>query len=684
MAVQYIGEHLLPGMLGKTFIWIGFLAALLAGICYLFSFYRPNAQKLWVRFARFFYLAHLLALILVSGILYYLILNHHFEYAYVWEYSSIDLPVQYIISCFWAGQEGSLLFWALAQAIVGLVLLSVSRNWESPLMVVFSISQALMASLLLGVKVFGIPIGATPFMLLRETLDTIDGTIFEMPGYLTKIADGNGLNPLLENFWMIIHPPVLFIGYALTLVPFAYAIASFLKKDMFTWVSRAFPWALMGLLLLGTGILLGGAWAYVSLTFGGFWSWDPVENASLVPWLTLLAAIHFMLISRRQNFALFSSYLFATLTYVLVLYASFLTRSGILAETSAHSFGSNGLTVQLLFFLLFFFGWMVVMMGLNIRKFYFPKSDVIRSREFWMFMGSILLVLAAFQIIFTTSIPVFNGLLHTHFAPPSDRVAFYNRWQMPFAVLIAGFIAIGQLLNYGLTDSRKFYRKLSLSLIASFVTTVPFVIIGIVAQVNFILLLFSLLFVLFSSFGPLFFKNSPHVNGPAVITHIGFAFFLMGVLFTFTNASTISANTSRYDLGDRKTNREYLMLMQGDTLYMDGFYVVYSGKKKQGNTTDYQVDFLTRERGTYTREFFLVPSVNIHPRMGAVHNPDTRHFIARDYYIYVSAVGNNPDYIVIRAIMNPYINVLWAGGILMMVGLGWAFFRRARRRWMMR
>ena len=684
MAVQYIGEHLFPGELGKVFIWMGFIAALMAAIFYFWFFYRPKAQNFLLRSARFFYLIHLLSLILVSVVLYYLIWNHHFEYAYVWEYSSMDLPVQYIISCFWAGQEGSLLFWALSQAIVGMVLLKVSRNWESPLMVVFSISQAFITALLLGIRIFGFPIGASPFMLIRETIDTVEGTIFAMPDYLTKISDGNGLNPMLENFWMTIHPPVLFIGYALTLVPFAYAIASFLKKDMYTWVSRAFPWALLGLLMLGSGILLGGAWAYVSLTFGGFWSWDPVENASLVPWLTLLAAIHFMLISRRQNFALFAAYLFTTLSYVLVLYASFLTRSGILAETSAHSFGSNGLTVQLLLYLVLFFGWMTIMIGIHIRKFLFLKTDVLLSREFWMLIGGIILVLAAFQIIFTTSIPVFNALFHTQIAPPSDRVGFYNRWQMPYAILIAGFIAMSQLLNYGLNTSRKFLRKLFPPLIASILSTIPFIINGMVTQVNYILFLYFIFFALFSSIGNFFYKNSHHTNWPAIVTHLGFAFFLLGVLLTFSNSSTISANTSRFDLGDLKTNRENLMLMRGDTLYMDGFNVVYSGNQKQGNTTFYRVDFLKMKMGKYTPEFFLLPSVNVHPRMGAVHNPDTRHFILRDYYIYVSAVGNNPDYIVIRAIMNPYINILWAGGILMMVGMGWAFSRRAHRRWVMR
>ncbi|MEI7982792.1 MAG: cytochrome c biogenesis protein CcsA, partial [Bacteroidota bacterium] len=480
------------------------------------------------------------------------------------------------------------------------------------------------------------------------------------------------------------HPPVLFIGYALTLVPFSYAIASFMKKDYHTWISRAFPWTLLALLMLSSGILLGGAWAYVSLTFGGFWSWDPVENSSLVPWMTLVAALHFMIISRRQNFALFSAYLLVTLSYVLVLYASFLTRSGVLADTSAHSFGDNGMTFQLLVFLLSFLVLMAVMIGAHVRKFHVPKKETLLSREFWMFIGGIIIVLASFQIIFTTSIPVYNTLFHTDIAPPTDRVGFYNRWQMLYALLIAGFIAFSQFLNYDSNDPLKFIRKLLIPLAGSFVLTIPFMITGIVTQWNFLFFLFFIFFALLSSINNLIFQTARPRNLPAIATHAGFIVFLLGTLLTFSNSTVISSNTSRFDLGDVKANDENLMLMHGDTLYLKGFYVVYTNKAKTGNTTSYRVDFLKKLSGKYTLDFSLHPSVNIHPRMGAVYNPDTKHFLNRDYYTYISSVGNDTDYIVIKTIMNPYINILWAGCILMTGGFGWAFFRRTRRRWVSR
>ncbi len=680
MAIKYLGEHLFPGGFGDFFVWLGFGTAILATVFYWLTFYRRDARNHFVRFARISYLIHAFSLMMVASALYYLIFKHYFEYSYVWQYSSKELPLKYIISCFWAGQEGSFLVWALAQAIIGLVLMKISRNWETAVMIIFSLSQAFVTSMLLGVKIFGTAIGSSPFTLLRNTVDNLEGTIFAQPDYLRMITDGKGLNPLLENIWMTIHPPILFIGYALTLVPFAYAIASLLKKDYQTWISRAFPWTILALLTLGAGILLGGAWAYVSLTFGGFWAWDPVENSSLVPWMTLVAGLHFMIISRRQNFAKFATYLTLTLTYVLVLYASFLTRSGVLAETSAHSFGDSGMTTQLFVYMATFLIMMVVMIAIHFRRFNISGSDVLLSREFWMFIGAIVIVLAAFQIIFTTSIPVFNSLFHTDTAPPSDAIGFYNHWQAPYALLIAGFIAFTQFLLFGSNQPAQFLRKGAIPFFAALALTIPLVVLDILRDMNYIFLVFFILFALLGSLFNLIFKTSKPRNLPAIITHLGFVTFILGVVLTFSNSKVISNNTSEFDLGDNQKNNENLVLMRHDTLRMNEYYVTYANNRVVGNTTHYQVDFLTNNNGTFKNSFTLYPSVNVHPQMGAVYNPDTRHFIDRDFYTYIATVSKTPDYIVIKAIMNPYINILWIGAIIMLSGFTWAFIRRSRGR----
>ena len=681
MNIHYIGEHLVPGMIGKTFIWISFAAAIMATVLYIMNTRRKDEPLKAIRsYARGFFILHVFSLVSVAVILYYLIFSHYFEYAYIWQYSSSLLPVKYIISCFWAGPEGSFLVWAVFQALIGLVLIFISRDWEDHVLSVVSLSQVFVTSMMMGVHFLSFKIGGSPFMLLRDTYSNIQDSIFLHPDYLSMVKDGNGLNPLLENIWMTIHPPILFLGYALALVPFSYAISGLMRKEYTSWIKTALPWTLLSLTFLGAGILLGGAWAYVSLTFGGFWSWDPVENSSLVPWMTLVAGLHFLLVARKQRYALLAAFTFITLSYVLVLYASFLTRSGVLADSSAHSFTDNGMTAQLLVFLLVFLVLAIVFITIHAKNFSEKKNEILLSREFWIFLGAIIIILAAFQIIFTTSLPVLNSIFKTNIAPPADRVGFYNRWQTPYVLLIAGFIAFTQFLHYNFNSGRVFLKKMAVPFVLCIVILIPFMMNGIVTRMNLVLAVFFIIFSILSSIYNLIFQSTRPRNLAAILTHSGFLFFTLGTIMTFSNSKTISTNTSRFDLGDMKTNTENLLLVKGDTLYMGGFYVVYNQSSKVGNTTTYAVDFLKTIKGKYVKVFTLYPSVTRNPRMGDVYNPDTRHFLWTDYYTYVSSAGSNPDYIVIKAIINPYINVLWAGTIMMITGFLYAFLRRLRKR----
>jgi cytochrome c-type biogenesis protein CcmF len=207
--------------------------------------------------------------------------------------------------------------------------------------------------------------GSNPFILLRDSgvLDNapalhmnMDVTQALKPDYMQSIKDGNDLNPLLQNYWMVIHPPVLFMGFASTIVPFAFVIAGLWKKKFGEWTKPALPWALFSAAIFGVGIMMGAMWAYESLTFGGYWAWDPVENASLVPWLILISGIHTVLIYKHSGHSLRAAHLFFILSFGFVLYSTFLTRSGILGETSVHAFTDLGMNTQLYFFL-FVFSW---------------------------------------------------------------------------------------------------------------------------------------------------------------------------------------------------------------------------------------------------------------------------------------------------------------------------------------
>src|SRR5205085_5528954 len=188
-----------------------------------------------------------------------------------------------------------------------------------------------------------------PFLLLRELGMLDNAPAFKdletgalRQDYLTMIKDGSGLNQLLQNYWMVIHPPILFLGFASTIVPFAYSIAGLWKKDFGGWTKGAMPWSLFSGGILGLGIMMGAAWAYESLSFGGFWAWDPVENASLVPWMTLVGGLHVMLIYKSRGRALLSVFILLILTFFFILYSTFLTRSGILGNSSVHAFTDLG------------------------------------------------------------------------------------------------------------------------------------------------------------------------------------------------------------------------------------------------------------------------------------------------------------------------------------------------------
>jgi cytochrome c-type biogenesis protein CcmF len=250
MDTVFIGEHLWPGKLGQFFVVLSFAAALLATLSYYFETIKDKPDGSWLKIARSAYFVNLMAIIGIGTCLFYIIYNHLFEYHYAWAHSSKALPVYYIISCFWEGQEGSFWLWTFWQSVLGFVLVFRAKTWEPPVMAVVMLSQTFLASMLLGVEILGIRVGSSPFILLR---DAVQAPIFARPDYLSMVADGNGLNPLLQNYWMVIHPPTLFLGFASMIVPFAYALAGLWQKRYTEWISVALPWALFAVMVLGSG-----------------------------------------------------------------------------------------------------------------------------------------------------------------------------------------------------------------------------------------------------------------------------------------------------------------------------------------------------------------------------------------------------------------------------------------------
>jgi cytochrome c-type biogenesis protein CcmF len=256
------------------------VAALVSVVSYYF-YSKEQLTSDWKKIANYSFTIHSISVIGIAATLFFMLFNHYYEYSYVWQHSNNEMPLEYIMSCFWEGQEGSFLLWSFWNVVLGNILRkTIDAKWEAPTMAIFALVQVFLASMLLGVYFGDYKLGSNPFILLRENPQFADMPFVQMENYLAKL-DGRGLNPLLMNYWMTIHPPTLFLGFSSTLIPFVYAIAGLWKRDFTTWQKPALTWTFFSIMILGTGILMGGAWAYEALSFGGFWAWDPVENSSL-------------------------------------------------------------------------------------------------------------------------------------------------------------------------------------------------------------------------------------------------------------------------------------------------------------------------------------------------------------------------------------------------------------------
>lgn len=643
--MEYVGEHLRIGIIGNVFVILSFVCALIASLAYFFAARENEESSSWKRMGRIAFQIHGLSVFGIVVTLFIMLYNHYFEYEYVWHHSNKQMPMRYILSCFWEGQEGSFLLWTFWHVVIGLILQRTAKNWEAPVMSIISLVQAFLASMLLGIFIFEHRIGSNPFtVLLREHPNYRNIPLFANPSYVSKI-DGNGLNPLLQNYWMTIHPPTLFLGFALTVVPFAYAIAGLWKRELNAWMKPALTWTFLGVMVLGTGILMGGAWAYEALSFGGFWAWDPVENASLMPWLTLVGAAHVMLINRNKGQSLFITFVLSILTFILILYSTFLTRSGILGETSVHAFTDLGMSGQLLIYLFFFLILGIVLLIINWKR--FPKQteeEGLWSREFWMFVGAIILLVSSFQIMFNTSLPVWNKLFDLKMAPPTNVINFYNSWQLPFAFVVTLLIAIGQYFKYKNTDIKEFLRKITVSFATAIVLTALIAYSLNFTRFDYMLLLFSTVFAVISNSAYMItvLKGKVQKAG-ASVAHVGFALVLLGALISTSKKQVISQNTSGKDissLGEKFSNKENIVLTQGDTLPMGNYQVTYVGKRFVGINIYFDVDYFTKATdGKLKKEFRLSPLVQTNPRMGNTPEPDTRHFPTFDVYTHITYVS---------------------------------------------
>jgi cytochrome c-type biogenesis protein CcmF len=647
---MFEGELTAVGNLGYLCAILGFAAALISCIAFIKS---ANTEfelekKPWQKIARTSFYIHVLGTFMVFGILFYLIFNHRYEFAYVWNHSNNQLPFKYLLSCFWEGQEGSFLLWLIWHCVLGIVVILFSKKWQSPVMAVVTGVQAILGLTILGIYFGKFQLGTSPFILLRHQMAGIP--IFSSPDYLKNITDGKGLNPLLQNYWMVIHPPVLFLGFASTLIPFAYAIAGLWKRNFTEWVRPALTWSLFGMMVLGTGIIMGGAWAYESLSFGGYWAWDPVENASLVPWLTLVAGVHTLSIYKHSNYSLKTTLIFFMLTFFLVIYSTYLTRTGILGETSVHAFTGEGasLSIHLIIFL--------SLIAISSATFYITRQKSIVgpaaeeatwSREFWMYIGSLILLISAIQITVTTSIPVWNKMFSLKMAPPADVMGHYNRIQIWVAVLLGLGTAFVHFLKYKNSKIGEILKKQIMPLIVTSLLTLG---IAIYQNINVAQILIMLFACFYAVVGNIFFMTRTKMSSlpklGSTTAHVGFGLMLLGILLSSFNKHVISENKLGIDLGlpgktpqeQANENGNNVLLYRNTPSKMGDYTLTYQGDSVLEPNHYYKVRYqrIDSASGKVLEEFMLCPNAQVNPKMGLISSPGTKHYWDKDIFTYIT------------------------------------------------
>ena len=450
------------GQSGELAIWLTLAMVILSGgAFFITAIGKRNLISLGIRA---YYVQIGLATLALAD-LWYLFFSHDFSISYVYSYSSSDLQFFYLLSALWAGQEGTYLLWLFFCSLFGLAVLYGGRRYKIWGMFFHSLVSLFLVVMLLTVS---------PFKLL---------------GF--PAAEGAGLNPLLQDPWMIIHPPVMFAAFAMAGLPFVIAMAAMIRKDYSEWLKVSFPFVLSTALLLGIANVLGGFWAYKTLGWGGYWAWDPVENTSFIPWVISLGLVHGILIEKRSGALRRSNLLLVALVFVLVIYGTFLTRSGVLADFSVHSFVDLGVNAVLVTFILLY-----VILTLSI--FFFSKSDDIvgrplnyniYSRDFILYISLVLLFIFGVVVLFWSSLPFLTTHLTTN--PAAAEIKTYNAFAFPLTILLCLFMTLGPFLKGNGESTGNLKTGSLVALAVSLIIVIP---IYIFSSIDFVIALTSIIY----------------------------------------------------------------------------------------------------------------------------------------------------------------------------------------------
>ena len=578
----------------------------------------------------------------------YLFFSDAFQVEYVASYSDRALPLFYKATSFWAGQKGSLLFWAWILSLFGTLVAYNTRNEveDRTTAHIYIVMTAI-----LGFFLYLLSFITNPFDLLSQ-----------IPG------DGNGLNPMLQNPGMIFHPPTLFLGYVGFTVPFAYALAAMMtgKLDE-SWLRKTRTWSVLSWVFLTIGIVLGGQWAYVELGWGGYWAWDPVENASFIPWLVATAFIHTAIIQERRNIMKVWNMVLIVITFIISIFGTYLVRSGVLQ--SVHDFGATGLGG---YFLVFMAGTALVSTGLifatykSLRTTHSLESYL--SRESTFLFNNVILLALAFATLLGTLFPLISEAVTGNKITVSQP--FFNRVNIPLFLILLLITGICPLVGWRRASASNLRRNFLFPTAVGIISALILGVTGI--RQLYPLLALSLSFFIIATIFQEFWMGTrarTRITGDAAwrafpgllwnmrrryggfIAHLGVALMVLGI-----------TGSSAFQQESQQT------LQKGQSIDVGSYTLRYDDMER------YQ--YLNRDIYAASMSIFKEGSFigNINPEKRHytnVEKPTTevslRSSFWEDLYVTMPTIGENLE-ITVRAVVNPLINWVWIGSLFIVVG----------------
>ncbi len=587
-------------------------------------------------------------IVIAFFILVYSFIENDFSVSYVAIHSNSTLPLLYRICATWAGHEGSFLLWLLFLTGWG-VLLSQSLR-QAPLLYATRV--------LVVLTVFT----AAFLIFLIFTSNPFNRLLPEFP------LDGNDLNPLLQDPGLVVHPPLLYLGYVGLVIPFAFAVATLWQKDYtLPWAKWLRPWVLAAFAFLTLGITLGSYWAYYELGWGGWWFWDPVENASFIPWLLSIALLHSLMATDKQKLFPAWSLLLCLVIFATSLIGAFLIRSGVLA--SVHAFGSDPERgVYLLSFIVVFIGSAFVLYACRARHFISARSINALSRETLILSASLLLFATAMTILLGTVFPLFYEVMTGH--KISVGFPYFNTIFVPMITPILVLIPLGPLLRWGAQPAREIARKIKGFLLLSVLLCSG---IGFYYSTSFTVQVgLSLSLAFWISLGTLKFISDKWRNKHSIsMGALGMFAAHFGVAISFIGVVLVSYYEVEKDVS----------LAPGQSIRLAHNKITFEGLEttEGSNYVGYQGHFIVKHDQNPQVDLYPEKRIFVVQKTKMTETAIEGGFF-RDIYIALGERLSNGQWSV-RLYYKPFVRWIWAGALLMACGgFCGAFARRMKKR----